>query len=36
MYSSNEYSHHKLYEDEEWNGHFVGNGGEDYGYIPKK
>jgi Rps23 Pro-64 3,4-dihydroxylase Tpa1-like proline 4-hydroxylase len=35
-YKSNEYSHHKLYEDEEWNGHFVGNGGEDYDYMPKK
>ena len=34
-YSSNEYSHHKLHEEEEWNGHYVGNGGEDYGYTPK-
>jgi Rps23 Pro-64 3,4-dihydroxylase Tpa1-like proline 4-hydroxylase len=31
-YKSNEYSHHKLYEEETWDGHFVGNGGEDYGY----
>lgn len=35
-YKSNEYSHHKLHEDENWNGHFVGKGGEDYGYKTKE
>jgi len=34
-YKSNEYSHHKLHEEENWDGHFVGQGGEDYGYKPK-
>ena len=34
-YKSNEYSHHKLHEEESWDGHFVGQGGEDYGYKPK-
>tara|TARA_B110000208_G_C11437560_1_gene309567 strand:- start:40 stop:594 length:555 start_codon:yes stop_codon:yes gene_type:complete len=31
-YKSNEYEHHKLHEEENWDGHFVGKGGEDYGY----
>lgn len=35
IYKSSEYSHHKLYEEESWGGHFVGQGGEDYGYKPK-
>ena len=35
-YKSNEYSHHKLHEDENWKGHYVGKGGEDYGYNIKK
>ena len=34
-YKSNEYSHHKLHEETNWDGHFVGNGGEDYGYKSK-
>ena len=34
-YKSNEYSHHKLHEDENWSGHYVGQGGEDYGYKRK-
>jgi hypothetical protein len=28
IYKSNDYSHHKLYEEESWNGRFVGKGGE--------
>ena len=31
-YKTNEYEHHKLHEEESWDGHFVGKGGEDYGY----
>ena len=27
--------YHKLHEEENWDGHFVGKGGEDYGYKPK-
>ena len=27
--------HTKLYEEENWEGHFVGQGGEDYGYKPE-
>ena len=34
-YKSNDYSHHKLHEEENWDGHFVGKGGEDYGYKQK-
>jgi Rps23 Pro-64 3,4-dihydroxylase Tpa1-like proline 4-hydroxylase len=34
-YKSNEYAHHKLYEEEKWDGHFVGQGGEDYSYTSK-
>lgn len=34
-YKTNEYSHHRLHEGEDWDGHFVGKGGEDYGYSPK-
>ena len=34
-YKTNEYSHFKLHEEEHWDGHFVGQGGEDYGYKPK-
>ena len=29
------YDGESKYEDAEWSGHFVGKGGEDYGYTPK-
>lgn len=34
-YKTNEYSHYKLHENETWNGHYVGKGGEEYDYFKK-
>jgi len=31
-YKTNDYTHHKLHEEENWSGHYVGRGGEDYDY----
>lgn len=35
-YKTNEYSHFKLHEEEKWDGHYVGIGGEDYSNNTKK